>query len=118
MKKRKYIILQKLSYGGQANVFSVKDKNTNNIYAAKIPKINTQDAQIDEIRILNILKNKKTPNMINIVDSGRGIVIRKGREPETTNYLIMDFRKKDVYSNIYIFQKKDLPKVLESLIVK
>ena len=25
----KYIILQKLSYGGQANVFSVKDKNTN-----------------------------------------------------------------------------------------
>ena len=106
----KYIILQKLSYGGQANVFSVKDKNTNNIYAAKIPKINTQDAQIDEIRILNILKNKKTPNMINIVDSGRGIVIRKGREPETTNYLIMDLAKKRCIFEYIHFPKEGFTK--------
>ena len=106
----KYIILQKLSYGGQANEFSVKDKNTNNIYAAKIPKINTQDAQIDEIRILNILKNKKIPNMINIVDSGRGIVIRKGREPETTNYLIMDLaRKRCIFEYIH-FPKEGFTK--------
>ena len=34
----KYIILQKLSFGGQANVFLVKDMNTNLKYAAKIPK--------------------------------------------------------------------------------
>ena len=106
----KYIILQKLSYGGQANEFSVKDKNTNNIYAAKIPKINTQDAQIDEIRILNILKNKKTPNMINIVDSGRGIVIRKGREPETTNYLIMDLAKKRCIFEYIHFPKEGFTK--------
>jgi len=33
-----YIILKKLSYGGQANVFLVENKNTNVKYAAKVPK--------------------------------------------------------------------------------
>ena len=62
----KYIILQKLSYGGQANVFSVKDIKSNFIYAAKIPKIK-DDSMKDEIKILNFLKSKSTPNIINIM---------------------------------------------------
>ena len=89
----KYIILQKISYGGEANVFSVKDIKTNIIYAAKIPKIK-DDFQKDEIRILKFLKEKNTPNIINIIDSGRGIIIRKGRKPETLNYLILELATK------------------------
>ena len=33
-----YIILKKLSYGGQANVFLVENKNTNVKYASKSAK--------------------------------------------------------------------------------
>ena len=88
-----YIILKKLSYGGEANIFSVKDIKSNLIYAAKIPKI--KDAsQENEIRILNFLKSKNTPNIINIIQSGKGIIIRNGREPETLNYLILELASK------------------------
>ena len=85
--------MQKLSYGGEANIFSVKDIKSNLIYAAKIPKIK-DDSQKDEIRILNFLKSKNTPNIINIIQSGKGIIIRKGREPETLNYLILELASK------------------------
>ena len=88
-----YIILQKLSYGGQANVFSVKDIKSNFIYAAKIPKIK-DDSMKDEIKILNFLKSKSTPNIINIIDNGNGIIIRNGREPETSDYLILELASK------------------------
>ena len=88
-----YIILQKLSYGGQANVFSVKDIKSNFIYAAKIPKIK-DDSMKDEIKILNFLKSKSTPNIVNIIDNGNGIIIRNGREPETSDYLILELASK------------------------
>jgi len=88
-----YIILQKLSYGGQANVFSVKDIKSNFIYAAKIPKIK-DDSMKDEIKILNFLKSKNTPNIVNIIDNGNGIIIRNGREPETSDYLILELASK------------------------
>ena len=97
----KYIILQKLSYGGEANIFSVKDIKSNLIYAAKIQKI--KDAsQENEIRILNFLKSKNTPNIINIIQSGKGIIIRNGREPETLNYLILELAsKKSLFEYIH-----------------
>ena len=52
-----YIILQKLSYGGQANVFSVKDIKSNFIYAAKIPKI--KDDSIYKVKFYLCSKNTK-----------------------------------------------------------
>ena len=33
----KYLIIKKLSYGGQANIFLVKEKESGEIYVAKIP---------------------------------------------------------------------------------
>ena len=79
--ENKYLILQKLSYGGQGNVFSVNEIGTNNIYAAKIPKY--KDSFLErEIKILNYLKDKGTPNIINIIDTGQGVLIRNGRNPE------------------------------------
>ena len=89
----KYIILQKLSYGGQANVFLVKDIKSNCIYAAKIPK-KKDNSLNDEIKILNFLKDKSTPNIINIKDSGEAVLIRNGREPESLNYLILELASK------------------------
>ena len=91
--ENKYIILQKLSYGGEANVYSVKEIKTNKIYAAKIPKYN--NSFIDkEIKILYYLKEKGIPNIVNIIDSGAGIIIRNGREPENKNYLILELATK------------------------
>ena len=48
----------------------------------------------DEIKILNFLKSKSTPNIVNIIDNGNGIIIRNGREPETSDYLILELASK------------------------
>ena len=66
---------------------------SNFIYAAKIPKIK-DDSMKDEIKILNFLKSKSTPNIVNIIDNGNGIILRNGREPETSDYLILELASK------------------------
>ena len=71
----------------------MKDIKSNFIYAAKIPKIK-DDSMKDEIKILNFLKSKNIPNIVNIIDNGNGIIIRNGREPETSDYLILELASK------------------------
>ena len=69
----KYIIIQKLSYGGQANVFSVKEIETNKIYAVKIPKYDNQSFKKED-KIIGILKEKGNQNIINSIMCETGIV--------------------------------------------
>ena len=83
-----YIIIKKLSYGGQANVFLVKDKKTNIKYAAKVPKYDNSSFLEDEYKILDTLKNSQ--NIINYIEYKEGIIKRNGREPEKKNYLILE----------------------------
>ena len=88
----KYIIIQKLSYGGQANVFSVKEIETNKIYAVKIPKYDNQSFKKED-KIIGILKEKGNQNIINSIMCETGIVKRVGRKPEKKNYLILELMK-------------------------
>ena len=83
-----YIILKKLSYGGQANVFLVENKNTNVRYAAKVPKKNDSSFLKDEHEILDTLKN--SPYIIKCIEYKEGIIKRNGREPEKKYYLILE----------------------------
>ena len=83
-----YIILKKLSYGGQANVFLVENKNTNVKYAAKVPKKNDSSFLKDEHEILDTLKN--SPYIIKCIEYKEGIIKRNGREPEKKYYLILE----------------------------
>ena len=56
----KYLIKEKLGSGGQANVFLVLDKDTNEEYAAKVLKKESNALDI-EIKILNTFKQYHNP---------------------------------------------------------
>ena len=85
----KYIILQKLSFGGEANVFLVKDKETNQTYAAKIPKYDNVSLDAEN-KIIDFLKKKNNQHIINSIVYETGIIKRVGREQEKKKYLILD----------------------------
>ena len=85
----KYIILQKLSFGGEANVFLVQDKETNQTYAAKIPKYNNISLDAEN-KIIDFLKKKNNQHIINSIVYETGIIKRVGREQEKKKYLILD----------------------------
>ena len=85
----KYIIQEKLGSGGQANVFLVSKNGSSQKYAAKVfKKINNS---IDnEIHILQELKQYNNPYIINIIETGRGEIVRNNRETRILTYFIME----------------------------
>ena len=88
----KYIIQEKMGYGATANVYKVIDKNTNNVYAAKVLKKESEHFE-NEIQILKLL-HEKNPYMINLVDSGCGQVIKDGFPSEKKQYIILEYAPK------------------------
>jgi serine/threonine protein kinase len=81
----KYIIKRKLGSGGTSSVFIVTEKHKNNNieYVAKVLKDIDDEIIINqynnEIKYLTELKQKSIPNIINIIDSGEGPIIRKDK---------------------------------------
>ena len=88
----KYLIIKKLSYGGQANIFLVKEKESGEIYVAKIP-IEDDSFLSSEINILQYLKDNNVPYIINKVDDGNGEIVRKNHEPVEISYIILEYAK-------------------------
>ena len=99
----KYFILEKIGSGGQANIFRVVKKGTDEEYAAKVFK-KDNDFITNEINILQEVKQYHCPYIINIIDSGEGMVIRNNRITKERKYFIIE---KEKYGNIYdyIFYK-------------
>ena len=99
----KYIIKEKIGSGGQANIFRVVKEGTNEEYAAKVFK-KDNDFITNEINILQEVKQYHCPYIINIIDSGEGMVIRNNRITKERKYFILE---KEKYGNIYdyIFYK-------------
>ena len=95
----KYIIKEKIGCGGEANIFLVLKKGTNEEYAAKVPKREENTLDI-EISSLNHLKQYKNPNILNIIEDGEGEIIRKNRKTRTRKYCILE---NAVYGNIFDF---------------
>ena len=102
----KYIIKEKIGSGGQANAFLVEEKKTKNEYVAKVLKREEDISILNEIEILKELKKNNNPYIINIIDSGKGFIIRKDREKRERDYFILENAK---YGNIYdyIYYKGD-----------
>ena len=84
-----YIINQKLGSGGQANVFLVTKVGTEETYAAKVFKSNT-DAINNEIYFLQVLNENNNPYIINLIESGEGEIVRNNRKTKISKYLIME----------------------------
>ena len=96
---KKYLIKEKIGCGGEANIFLVLKKDTNEEYAAKVPKREKNTLDI-EISSLNHLKQYKNPNILNIIEDGEGEIIRKNRKTRTRKYCILE---NAVYGNIFDF---------------
>ena len=96
---KKYLIKEKIGCGGEANIFLVLKKGTNEEYAAKVPKREKNTLDI-EISSLNHLKQYKNPNILNIIEDGEGEIIRKNRKTRTRKYCILE---NAVYGNIFDF---------------
>ena len=97
----KYKIIEKKGHGASANVFCVKELNNETIYAAKVLKKHSDLFQ-KEINILKTLKTAKSENIINIIDSGEGPIIRKNHPKTVNQYLILEYASKgELFNYIY-----------------
>ena len=89
----KYTILEQKGKGLTSEVFKVKEVSNQKIYAAKVYIKNSSLFQ-SEVDMLNILKEKNNPYMINIINSGIGKIIRKDQPEENKQYIILDYAEK------------------------
>ena len=101
----KYIIIEKKGHGASASVYLVKDKNQQNVYAAKVLK-KPSDLFQNEINMLNAVKKLNSPNIVNIINSGEGLIIRKDHPKKTSQYLVLEYAEKGELFN-YIFYAND-----------
>ena len=97
----KYLIQEKVGFGGQANVFLVKEKGNGKKYIAKVSK-EDNDSINNEVNILNELKKYNNPYIINIIDSGEGEIIRKYREIKIRKYCVLEYASNgNIFDYIY-----------------
>ena len=102
----KYIILDKIGFGKTSDVYLVKEENTNNLYAAKVYK-KAMHLFKDETKILNSLKinNKNNPYIVNIINSGEGILVKKDKTEIKKQYIIFEYFSKGCLFD-YLYYKK------------
>ena len=113
----KYIIKRKLGSGGTSSVFIVTEKHKNNNieYVAKVLKDIDDEIIINqynnEIKYLTELKQKSIPNIINIIDSGEGPIIRKDKndgKPEIRKYIVLEYAKNRQLFDFILYSEKGL----------
>ena len=88
----KYIIIEEKGRGLTSRVFLVKDIETEKIYAAKI--LFKKDTYFEnEKEILELLKDKNVPYIVNLISSGIG-EINIGENSLKKQYLILEYAEK------------------------
>ena len=85
----KYKIKEKKGSGGSAKAFVVVVKETKREYIAKL--VDNNDYFQREVSILSTLKGQNNPNIIRIMDSGRGYIDRINHPKEEMNYIILEY---------------------------
>ena len=97
----KYIILDKKGHGATANVYLVKEENNPTVYAAKVLKKSSHLFD-QEIGILNTLKESNIHNIVNIISSGEGLIVRRDRPQKTSQYLVLEYASKgELFNYVY-----------------
>ena len=94
----KYIILRKLGKGGSSKVYIVREKNTGQIFAAKVLKDYDDKEKKEfvenifnmEIKILIHLKKHNNLYITNFINCGSGEIKRENRPTSINKYLILE----------------------------
>ena len=97
----RFIIVERKGQGATADVYLVKD-NEGNQYAAKVLK-KPSDFFKKEIEMLKLVKS---PFITNLVESGKGDLIKNGKNFTGKQYIILDYAEKgELFDYIYLPQK-------------
>ena len=118
----KYTIIEKIGSGLTSKVFKVKPKdiNTDIYYAAKVFKIleennskkgiSSEEMFETEKELLNKLKKVESPSpyIINIINSGKGEIIRNDRKSTKNNYIILDYAENGCLFDYIYYPEKPL----------
>ena len=105
---KNYIRKERKGKGLTASVYIVEEINTKKIYDAKILSNHSQYYD-NEKEILEFLKDKNIPNIINLVNSGDGEIV-KGYSFHKKKYLILEYAEKgdlSRYINIPLIYQED-----------
>ena len=110
----KYIIKEKIAFGGQANIFLVEDKDTKIEYVAKVLK--TEDAETiqNEIKILIDLNNN--PYIIKFIESGNDFIIRKNKLKRKMDYFILENATYGALIDYIIYKKSGFGELKSKII--
>ena len=104
----KYIIKGKKGKGASATVFRVEERTNKKIYASKVFKEDKNLLFNKEIQILNILKNKNIPYIVNIIDSGTGEIVRANKPTKISQYIVLEYAPKGSIFNYIYFPERGL----------
>ena len=102
----KYMLYKDLSMGGEGVVYLVREKNSNNYYAAKIDKDNNDFH--NEIDFIDVLRRKGCQSIVTLIDSGEGEIRRfKDNSRIKKKFLILEFAEnRDIGDYILILKQK------------
>ena len=119
----KFIILEKKGSGGTSSVFLVKEKNHGDIiYVAKVLKNVEEEEEIyykNEVKYLNKLKDINDPNIIKLIESGEGPIIRKNRnggKPLIKKYIVLENAEKRELADYIIYTRQGLGELYSKFI--
>ena len=110
----RYIIINKLGYGLTSNVYLVKDKINQTLYAAKVLKKPSEYFQ-NEINILNELRVINNSHLVNLITSGEGIISR-GNKEKKRQYIILENAPNRELMNYILYAQRGLGERLSKLI--
>ena len=102
----KYIRKEFKKKGGTSSVYVVEERKTKKIYAAKI--LSSHNIFFDNERdMLELLKDKNIPNIVNLIDSGDGDIV-DGNSFSKKQYLILEYAEKGDLSQYITLTGKPL----------
>lgn len=120
----RFLIIEKKGSGGTANVFLVKERNHDDIvYVAKVLK-DVEEKKYEkildnEILYLNKLKEINDPNIIKLIESGEGPIIRRnknGGKPLIKKYIVLENAEKRELADYIIYAREGLGELYSKFI--
>ena len=102
----KYIIIKNLGEGTFGKVFLVKTKDTNKEFAVKVlPKFHKRFKNM--IQIIQIISSLNNEYITKMIDSGKGLVYRKGEIEGDYQYVVYEYASKGTLFDYFLFPNEN-----------
>ena len=98
----KYIIIKNLGEGTFGKVFLVKTKDTNKEFAVKV-LLKFQKRFKNMIQIIQIISSLNNEYITKMIDSGKGLVYRKGEIEGDYQYVVYEYASKGTLIDYFLF---------------